>query len=69
MQVEVKLSLPANLDDLVSTLAQIAANQEKIEELHLANNALLSQVAQQLVDASTPRVVTDASPRDVPAPA
>lgn len=68
MQLDVKINLPAHLDDLISTLAQVAANQEKIEQLHLANQQLLTGLAQSICDAaSTPRVVTSASPRDAPA--
>lgn len=53
MQLEVKINLPANLDDLVSGLAAVAANQERIEQAQAANRQLLTELAQRITDATS----------------
>lgn len=67
MQLEVKINLPANVDDLIRTLAQVAANQERIEQAQAANRELLAGLAQRLDDAASRPTVTVASPPAVQA--
>lgn len=60
MKLEVKVNLPPGLEAMTSALVEVADNQKRIEELHLANRELLASVAQKLLEASTPTALIPA---------